>query len=610
MCGIVGYIGQRDAVPILMDCLKRLEYRGYDSAGIGVIQGGGLEIRRSEGKIVNLERVLQKDPVRGQVGVAHTRWATHGKPSDDNAHPHRDCSGSIAVVHNGIIENHFALKKALQAEGHRFESETDTEVVAHLIERGVALGFESATRKALAQIKGAFALGIISQTAPEQLLAVRNGGPPLIVGVGKDGFFIASDIAAILDYTREVLVLENKEIAILSRDEARIISFDGRAVQKTVTRIPWDAALAEKNGHRYFMLKEIYEQPRTIEDTIRDVVNEETGEVCFPEVGLTRSELKQITRISLIACGTSWHAALVGKYVVETLCRIPVEVDVASEFRYRSPIVDQTTLTIAISQSGETADTLGALREAKGKGSKTLAICNVVGSSMSREADGVIYTRAGLEISVASTKTFTSQLVALYLLAIYMGQARGTISIQRARGLLKELMQMPQLAEKILIRNPQLVEMARSFYDSSNFLYLGRGINYPLALEGALKLKEISYIHAEGYPAGEMKHGPIALVDRRMPVVVIAPQGHLYEKMVGNIEEVKARDGMVIALVSEGDEEIAAKADYVFDLPRVSELLLPILLALPLQLLAHHIAVFRNCDVDQPRNLAKSVTVE
>jgi glucosamine--fructose-6-phosphate aminotransferase (isomerizing) len=610
MCGIVGYIGQQDAVPILMDCLKRLEYRGYDSAGIGAIEDGRLEIRRSEGKIVNLERLLQKDPIRGQVGVAHTRWATHGKPSNENAHPHRDCTGSVAVVHNGIIENHFALKKALQAEGHRFESETDTEVVAHLIEQGVAQGFESATRKALTQIKGAYALGIISQTAPEQLLAVRNGGPPLVVGIGKDGFFIASDIAAILNHTREVLVLENREIAIVSKDAARIVSFDGLAVQKTVTRVSWDAAAAEKNGLPHFMLKEIYEQPRTIEDTIRDVVHDGTGEVCFPEVDLTRSELERITRVFLIACGTSWHAALVGKYVLEALCRIPVEVDVASEFRYRSPVVDQTTLTIAISQSGETADTLGALREAKGRGSKTLAICNVVGSSMSREAEGVIYTRAGIEVAVASTKTFTSQLVALYLFAINLGQARGSISFRRARGLLKELMEVPQLAEKILVRNPQLVELARRLCDYSNFLYLGRGINYPLALEGALKLKEISYIHAEGYPAGEMKHGPIALIDGRMPVVVIAPQGYLYEKMVGNIEEVKARNGMVIALVSEGDEEIAAKADHVFDLPRISELLLPILLALPLQLLAHHIAVLRNCDVDQPRNLAKSVTVE
>ena len=614
MCGIVGYIGEQNAVPILTECLKRLEYRGYDSAGIGVLHNGRLEVRRSAGKIANLERILQSEPLAGRWGVAHTRWATHGKPSDDNAHPHRDCSGTIAVVHNGIIENFLPLKKTLQAEGHHFKSETDTEVIAHLIEQSLMYDpgqdVEIAVRKILPTLKGAYALGIMSQTSPEKLLAIRNGGPPLVVGRGETGLFLASDVAAILNHTRDVLVLEDGEMAVLSGKGIRIITLDGRRVHKAAIRVEWDIEAVEKNGYPHFMLKEIYEQPKAIEDTCRGLVNRETGEVCLSEAGLSREELARIDRVTMIACGSSWHAALVGKYIMETLCRFPVEVDRGSEFRYRDPIVGPTTLTVAISQSGETADTLGALREARDAGSNTLAICNVVGSSLSRESDGVLYTRAGPEIGVASTKAFTCQLAALYLLAIHLGQARGMVSLEHGKGLIKELMEVPRLIDALLARNAQLVELARAFHSRSSFLYLGRGINYPLALEGALKLKEISYIHAEGYPAGELKHGPIALIDQNMPVVVIAPYGSVYEKILGNIKEVKAREGAVIALASEGNEEINDMADHVCYLPKTSELVQPILSAIPLQLLAYHIAVFRGCDVDQPRNLAKSVTVE
>jgi glutamine---fructose-6-phosphate transaminase (isomerizing) len=613
MCGIVGYLGEQNAVPILMTSLKRLEYRGYDSAGIGVLHDGHLEVRRSAGKIASLERLLQHDPITGSPGIAHTRWATHGKPSDGNAHPHRDCSGSLAVVHNGIIENFSALRKSLAAAGHRFDSETDTEVIAHLIEhhlRGHDQDIESATMAALSTLKGAYALGIISRHSPQKLLAVRRGGPPLVIGLGDTEVFLASDIAAILSHTRDVLMLEDGEMAVLSREGVNIFTPDGRVAQRKPTRIPWNVEAVEKNGHPHFMLKEIYEQPQTIADTTRWLLNWATGEVALPGMGLSRNDFAHITRIIMLACGTSWHAALVGKHMLEALVRIPVEVDRSSEFRYRAPIADRTTLTVAISQSGETADTLGALREARNAGSKTLAICNVVGSSLSRESDGVIYTHAGPEIGVASTKAFTSQLVALYLFAIYMGSIRGTLSSELSRGYIKELTEVPRLVETLLARNAQIVELARTFHGCSNFLYLGRGIHYPLALEGALKLKEISYIHAEGYPSGELKHGPIAMIDRHMPVLVIAPSDSVYEKTLGNIKEVKARDGIVIALASEGNEEIKEAADHVCYLPKTSELVLPILSAVPLQLLAYHIAVLRHCDVDQPRNLAKSVTVE
>ena len=613
MCGIVGYLGEQNAVPILMTSLKRLEYRGYDSAGIGVLHNGHLNVRRSAGKIASLERMLEQDPITGSPGIAHTRWATHGKPSDGNAHPHRDCTGSLAVVHNGIIENFSTLRKSLAAEGHRFDSETDTEVIAHLIEQHLSRhdqDIESATMAALSELNGAYALGIISQHSPQKLLAVRRGGPPLVIGLGDTGVFLASDIAAILSHTRDVLMLEDGEMAVLSREGVNIFTPDGRVAQREPTRIPWSVEAVEKNGHPHFMLKEIHEQPQTIADTTRWLLNGETGEVMFPEMGLSRNDLARITRIIMLACGTSWHAALVGKHMLEALVRIPVEVDRSSEFRYRSPIADHMTLTVAISQSGETADTLGALREARSAGSKTLAICNVVGSSLSRESDGAIYTHAGPEIGVASTKAFTSQLVALYLFAIRMGLVRETVSSEQSRGFIKELTEVPQLVETLLARSAPLIELARTFHDCSNFLYLGRGIHYPLALEGALKLKEISYIHAEGYPSGELKHGPIAMIDRCMPVLVIAPSDSVYEKTLGNIKEVKARDGIVIALASEGNEEIKETADYVCYVPQTSELVQPILTAVPLQLLAYHIAVLRHCDVDQPRNLAKSVTVE
>ncbi|MBI4638186.1 MAG: glutamine--fructose-6-phosphate transaminase (isomerizing) [Candidatus Rokubacteria bacterium] len=604
MCGIIGYVGNREAVPILMDGLKRLEYRGYDSAGVGVICEGRLDVRRSVGKIAALERVLSREPLRGRLGVAHTRWATHGRPSDANAHPHRDCSKSLAVVHNGIIENCASLRKSLEADGHQFESQTDTEVIAHLIERYAGEGLEAATRRAAATLRGAFALGIIGEHAPGTLVGVRNGGAPLVVAVGGDGLFLASDIAAVLKYTRDVFVLDDGEMAVLSEAGARIVTLEGRSVHKPMTTIPWSAAAAEKDGYPHFMLKEIHEQPRTIEATIRSLRDPDGG------LGLDCTDLEKIDRIALVACGTSWHAALVGKYMVETLCRIPVEVDIASEFRYREPVATGSTLTVAISQSGETADTLGALRHARGCGSKSVAICNVVGSSISREADGVIYTRVGPEISVASTKSFTGQLVALYLFAVHLGRTKGALSADQASALLGEVMEIPHLAKAVLGRGGRVVELAPALTPYPSFLYLGRGVTYPVALEGALKLKELAYTHAEGYPAGEMKHGPIALVDPKLPVVVLAPRGRLYEKALGNIEEVKARNGLVVAVASDGDDQIATRADHVLYVPRTTELLTPILCAIPLQLLAYHIAVLRECDVDQPRNLAKSVTVE
>jgi glutamine---fructose-6-phosphate transaminase (isomerizing) len=600
-------------VPILLDGLKRLEYRGYDSAGIAVIHEGQLQIRRTAGKIADLARVLLQDPLRGWPGVAHTRWATHGKPSDRNAHPHRDCLGTVAVVHNGIIENCARLRKSLETGGHRFESETDTEVVAHLLEQFGDDDLEAAATRAVTELTGAYALGIISAKAPGKLLAIRKGATPLVVAAGDDGVYLASDIWAVRRYARDVLVLEDGEMAVLTTAGARVMALNGRTVQRPMTTIPWDVEAAEKNGYAHFMLKEIDEQPRTIGETaraLRDALGEDDhgGPPLGP--GLSREDLAHAERVCMVACGTSWHAALIGKHMVESLCRLPVEVDVSSEFRYRAPVVHRGTLTVVISQSGETADTLGALAEARARGSKSLAVCNVMGSSLSRAADGVMYTRVGPEIGVASTKAFTGQLVALYLFAVSLGRARGTVSPDDARRLGDDLAEIPGLAAAVLTRRQLVADLALAIADYPNYLYLGRGINHPLALEGALKLKEISYVHAEGYPAGEMKHGPIALIDRQMPVVVIAPQGRLYEKILGTIEEVKARNGVVIALASDGDQEIMTRADRVLHVPRTSELLSPILFALPLQLLAYHVAVLRCCDVDQPRNLAKSVTVE
>jgi len=604
MCGIVGYAGNGNAVPILMDGLRRLEYRGYDSAGIGVIVDGRLEVRRSVGKIAALERVLAREPLKAQVGVAHTRWATHGRPSDRNAHPHRDCTGSIAVVHNGIIENYAALRRTLEAEGHRFASETDTEVIAHLLERYAGEGLAGAARRAAGALHGAYALGIVSAQAPGTLVGVREGGAPLVVAVGAHGAFLASDVAAVLPYTRDVMVLEDGELAVLSGRDVRIVGRDGRAVTRAMTAVPWDLAAAEKGGYPHFMLKEIHEQPRGLETTVRALRASEG------ERGLEREALAGIERVLILACGTSWHAGLIGKHLIETLAGLPVEVDIASEYRYRPALASAGTLALAISQSGETADTLGALRHAKACGARSLAVCNVVGASLTREADAVLYTRVGPEIGVASTKAFTGQLAVLYLFALRLGEARGTISAERGQGLREALGAVPRQMETVLAGAERIAALAASLAEAESVLYLGRGISHPVALEGALKLKELSYVHAEGYAAGEMKHGPIALVDPKLPVVVVAPRDRLHAKVLASVEEVKARNGVVVAVASAGDAELGARADHVLTVPATSELLTPFVTTLPLQLLAYHIAVLRGCDVDQPRNLAKSVTVE
>lgn len=613
MCGIVGYIGEQDAVGIIIDGLKRLEYRGYDSAGLAVLNKDMLEVRRSPGKIRNLEAILREKPLNGRLGVGHTRWATHGRPSEENAHPITDCKGKIVVVHNGILENYIPIKEKLIAEGHIFKSETDTEVVAHLVEKYMENGkndFEGAVKCALRELKGAYALGIMCAGAPDKLIAAKNGSPPLVIGLGEGEFFIASDMPAILNHTRDVIILEDEEVAVVTKDGVKLSTFHDIPVARDVSHIMWDSIMAEKGGYRHYMLKEIYEQPRAVLDTFRGRISPETGNVYLADINLTSAEINNIKRATIVACGTSWHAALIGKYMLEHLTGMQVEVDIGSEFRYRDPIVDKDTLTIAISQSGETADTMGAVREAKNKGSKIISISNVVGSAIPRESQGVIYTHAGPEIGVASTKAFTSQLIALYLLSIHIGRIKEKISISKSKEMLKELILIPGLMETVLGLDEAIMELARKVFHYKDFLYLGRGINYPVALEGALKLKEVSYIHAEGYPAGEMKHGPIALIDEDMPVVVITPRDHTYDRMIANIQEVKARDGMVIALASEGDKEIKSKIDHIFYIPVVSDYLTPLLMAIPLQLLAYHIAVRRGCDVDQPRNLAKSVTVE
>jgi len=611
MCGIVGYVGQKKVVPVLLEGLKRLEYRGYDSAGLAILQRDCVVIYRSVGKIKELENALWGRDLAGHVGLGHTRWATHGRPTEENAHPHSDCTGDVVVVHNGIIENYLALKEKLAQEGHRFRSETDTEVVAHLIETQLreTPDLELAVRRALASLAGAYALGIIWKGDPERLVAARNGSP-LVVGLGDGEFFIASDVPAILSHTRDVLFLDDEEMAVLSPDGVSITTLAGEPVEKKVHKILWTPIMAEKGGYKHFMLKEIYEQPRALRDTIRGRFSLETGQLYLEGLEALHGMLPDIHRIVVVACGTSWHAGLVGKFLLEELVRVPVEVDYGSEFRYRDPILDEGTLVVAISQSGETLDTLTSVREARRRGARTLAVCNVVGSTLSRESDGVLYTHAGPEIGVASTKAFTAQLAVLYLLALALGRARGRIDRPRAQELLGELVRLPQQMEQVLRLDPELEQLASRYYDASDFLYLGRGINFPIALEGALKLKEISYIHAEGYPAGEMKHGPIALVTDELPVVVLAPKDRAFEKILGNIEEVKARSGIVIALSDEADPRLVAKADHLVTVPRALPHLMPLLLVLPLQLLAYHIAVIKGCDVDQPRNLAKSVTVE
>jgi glutamine---fructose-6-phosphate transaminase (isomerizing) len=610
MCGIVGYIGARGAAQVLIPSLKRLEYRGYDSAGLAVINGDSLNIRKAQGKIALLEADLRSSPVSGMVGIAHTRWATHGVPSDTNAHPHADCTGQLAVVHNGIIENHRALRSRLVAAGHRLTSQTDTEVLAHLIEERVNGSLENAVAGALSEVRGACAVAVVDQQFPDRLIAARIGGSPLIVGVADGEYFLASDIPAILHLTRDILVLEDGEMVTLTRNGVQIRRLDGEPVQRAMQRVTWSTEAAEKGGYPHFMLKEIEEQPAAVAATLQGRVNPTTGLVDLVDLNLTPEDLRRIRRIVLVACGTSWHAALVGKFLLEEWTELPCEVDIASEFRYRHLLVNDRTLIIPISQSGETADTLAALREARQRKAHILAICNVVGSSVAREADAVLYTRAGIEIGVASTKAFTAQLAALYLLGIHLGLTLDRLSVSHARDLTSHLMHVPDALRTVLSRCEALPALAERYAAARDFLYLGRGIHFPVALEGALKLKEISYIHAEGYPAGEMKHGPIALIDENMPVVVLTPLGRTYEKVLSNVEETRARRGQVIAIASDGDRELDGKVAHVLHLPYLSEYVAPILETIPLQLLAYHIAVRRGCDVDQPRNLAKSVTVE
>jgi glucosamine--fructose-6-phosphate aminotransferase (isomerizing) len=624
MCGIVGYVGKKQVVPIIIDGLRRLEYRGYDSAGIAVAgNGDNLQIRRAEGKLRNLEEAIRLKPLDGSYGIGHTRWATHGRPTEENAHPHRDCTGKIVVVHNGIVENYLSLKKKLIEEGHKFSTETDTEVIAHLIEKhifktgnGHHPHLEEAVRKTVKELTGVFALAVISVDEPNKIVAARNG-PPLVVGLGSDEYFVASDVPAILYHTRDIFFLADGDLAVVTAEGVQLTDFDGKPIPCQVQHVTWDPIMAEKGGFKHFMLKEIYEQPRAVRDTTLGRISLDSGHIFLDEMQISEAEFLAAKKINIVACGTSWHAGQAGKFIIESFARLPVEVDYASEWRYRDPIVGEDTITLVISQSGETADTIAAQREAKAKGSHTLAICNVVGSMITREAAGTIYTHAGPEIGVASTKAFTCQLVALYLFALYLAQVRGTMTAGQTRTAAQELTLIPGKLEHILTRDESCEDLAKRFQRAQDFLFLGRGIHYPIALEGALKLKEISYIHAEGYPAGEMKHGPNALIDENLPVVIVAtrdagnPGSMLrYEKTMSNLKEVKARSGVVIALATEGDEEIKDAADHVLYVPAAPEELSPILEIVPLQLLAYHIAVRRGCDVDQPRNLAKSVTVE
>jgi glucosamine--fructose-6-phosphate aminotransferase (isomerizing) len=618
MCGIVGYIGNRRAVPIILDGLRRLEYRGYDSAGIAVLNGEQhLSVRRASGKLRNLEDAIRINPMDGPYGIGHTRWATHGRPTEENAHPHRDCTGDIVVVHNGIVENYLQLKHQLQLEGHKFVTETDTEVIAHLVEKYNDGNLEDAVRRAVKELRGVFALSVIASSDPNKIVAARMG-PPVVIGLGDGEYFVASDVPAILSHTRDMFFLGDGDIAVLTPDGVHLTDFNGRAIKREVRHILWDPILAEKGGYKHFMLKEIFEQPRAVRDTVLGRVGQETGRVFLDEMDISPKAFTEFKSLKIIGCGTAWHAALVGKFMIEKLARIPVEVDYGSEFRYRDPIVSSDVLTVVISQSGETADTIAAQREAKQHGSKTLAICNVMGSMITREAAGTLMTHAGPEIGVASTKAFTSQLTALFVLAMYLGQVRETLTPEQSACLVQELVRLPGKLEAVLSHEGIYDELVKKLFRATDFLFLGRGIHFPIALEGALKLKEISYIHAEGYPAGEMKHGPNALIDENLPVVVIATRDPSsddsrvrYEKTLSNIQEVKARNGIVIAVVCDQDaEEVGKIADYTMAIPSTTELLLPILEVVPLQLLAYHIAVRRGCDVDQPRNLAKSVTVE
>ncbi|PKL52567.1 MAG: glutamine--fructose-6-phosphate transaminase (isomerizing) [Nitrospira bacterium HGW-Nitrospira-1] len=608
MCGIIGYIGNKNAVTVILEGLKRLEYRGYDSAGIAFFSEKGIDVIRCKGKIKDLASIVEAKGLVSRGGIGHTRWATHGKPSEENAHPHR--SGGIVVVHNGIIENYLELKKKLTGKGYLFESDTDTEALCHLIrDYTETLSLEDAVRAALKEVKGAYAIAVMNEKEPLKIVGVRKDSP-LVVGLGDREYFLASDVPAFLHHSREVMFLDEGEMVVITGDGVVVTDLDGMPVQKEVKSITWSPSMAEKGGYRHFMLKEIFEQPRAVGDTIRGRFSMEDGRVNLYEFGLSGDFLRDIKKIFIVACGTSWHAGIAGKYMIEGIARMPVEVDVSSEFRYRKPLITPEHLMVVITQSGETADTLAAQREARSLGAKTLTICNVVGSTSAREADAVFYTHSGPEIGVASTKAFLTQVMSLYLLAIALGQARGTLGTEESKELLGELLLMPGKIEKTLATEEMIKVMAKDYFKARGFIYLGRGINYPIALEGALKLKEISYIHAEGYPAGEMKHGPIALIDEELPVVMLAPKDALFEKMMSNIQEVNSRGGKVIAITNESNGEVCDLAKNCIKIPDSNPYLTPMLLAIPLQLLAYHIGVLRGCDVDQPRNLAKSVTVE
>jgi len=609
MCGIVGYIGPENATDILLEGLRRLEYRGYDSAGIAIISKGELDIRRSVGKIINLDEVIREAPLTGNTGVGHTRWATHGKPSEENAHPHHDCTGKIVVVHNGIIENYRVLRKKLVKAGHKMASETDTEVIVHLVEDHFKGDIEQAVRNTIKELEGVYALTVMHADEPGTLVAARSG-PPLVIGVGEGEMFIASDIPAVLHHTRQFVYLEDGQIASVTADGVRITDLEGTELTIDPITVPWDPILAEKGGYKHFMLKEIHEQPQALADTLRGRYFEDGEKITLDEIDFDDDSMKELERCLIVACGTSWHAGLVGQFLLEELAGISTSVDYGSEFRYRNPIIGDRTLAIAISQSGETADTLAAVRECKEKGASILSICNVVGSMITRESNAVLYTHAGPEIGVASTKAFTTQIVCLILLAIYLGRRRGFLDQVRAQEIMDTLYSLPHHVEMIIEKESVIEELASLFYHHSDFLYLGRGIHYPIALEGALKLKEISYIHAEGYPAGEMKHGPIALIDEDMPVLFVATHDRVYEKIISNMEEVKARGGTVIAVADHDDQSLKETADYLIQIPTTDPLLTPILATIPLQLFAYHVAVLKGTDVDQPRNLAKSVTVE
>ncbi len=613
MCGIVGYLGLRDATTIVLEGLKRLEYRGYDSAGLALVCDGRVELRRSAGKLTSLARILEREPARGTIGLGHTRWATHGKPSEENAHPHLDCRSEIVVIHNGIVENYLELRQRLRDRGHTFRSETDTEVIVHLVEEYCREGasLEAGARRAIAELRGNHAIVLMSAREPDRLIAARVGNAGgVTIGIGQGEMFVASDLPAILDHTRTMAFLDDGELAVITREGFRCLRLDGAAVTKPTTEISWDPVAAAKGGYKHFMLKEIYEQPRAVADAIRGRVLQDPAEIVLNEIPWSDAEWRSFRRVVVVGCGTAWHAGLIGKFVLEERARLPVEVDYADEFRYRNPIVDAETLFVAVTQSGETVDVLVSMAEARQRGARLLGIVNAIGSQAARLADGVIYTHAGPEIGVASTKAFTTQLVALNLLALKLARTRGTLGEPELAAAIQPLLELPHRMGDVLNRDQGYLDLARRYGHRRHFLYLGRGINYPIALEGALKLKEISYIHAEGYPAGEMKHGPIALIDEEMPVVAVAVRDHVYEKTLNNVAQVKARGGVLIGLGNDGDSRLADVSDHLLTVPPTSEHLTPILAVLPLQLLAYHFADYRGCDVDQPRNLAKSVTVE